>query len=107
MKHGVRHPVIRGRVQRKRLAGGELLALNATLDRDPLRRERVRLGRALQRLASSNRFSARGLRGSGSIPMLNDLRSSVRSCDTSKSTLHRRGLRDPCRPPYDPGTVAA
>jgi hypothetical protein len=29
---------------------GDLLALNATLDRDPLRRERVRLGRALQRL---------------------------------------------------------
>ena len=48
MKHRVRHPVIRGRVQRERLAAGDLFALNPPLDRDPLRRERVRLGRALQ-----------------------------------------------------------
>ena len=50
MKYGVGHPVVRGRVQRERLAARDLLALNVTLDRDPLRRERVRLGRALQRL---------------------------------------------------------
>jgi hypothetical protein len=49
VKHRVRHPVERRRMQRQRLALRDLLGPDPTLDRDRLRRERVGLGDPDQR----------------------------------------------------------
>src|SRR5450755_4072568 len=91
------------RVQREGLAARDLLARNATLDRDPLRRERVRLGRALQRLRQLQpvqRPRLARIRVDPDVERLTQQRLQLRHVQNDR--LNCRALHDPRRPPYDP-----